>query len=112
MNNLLFSSIITLEDFFNNPSWPLSEHDLEQSPCCPIIDVGKFETMGKTFYSCRIHPGAWSIDLTGIEHHCRYQEPEKHKAELLEMLSTTKRIKRAQISIFLKSKIEEEKLLP
>jgi hypothetical protein len=86
LNNLSYSPI---EDFFSNPSWPLPEHDLEQSPCRPIIITDKFEIMGRAFYRCKIHPNVWSPDLTFIEYHCKYQEPDRHKAELSKLLSFT-----------------------
>lgn len=88
MNNLLCSPIVSIEDFFSNPSWPLPEHDLEHSPCYPIIDIDKFETMG-TYYRCKIHRKAWSPDLIGIEHHCKYDDPDLHKSEVLRSTSKT-----------------------
>jgi hypothetical protein len=85
MNNLSYSKpIVSIEDFFSNSSWPLPKHDLEQSPCRSIIDSGRFETMGRAYYYCKVHPSVWNIDLVGIEHHCRYQDTEKHKAAILE----------------------------
>jgi hypothetical protein len=95
MNNLLLPPIITLEDFYSNPSWPFPEHDLEQSPCRPIIDTGKLETMEKTFYRCKIHPNVWNIDLIGIEHHCKYQEPD-----ILLALKLIKECNEAKFSLF------------
>ena len=91
MNNLLYSPLISIEEFFDGSNRvPLPEHDLEQSPCCPIIDTDKLETMGKIFYYCKIHPDVWDIDLIGIEHHCKYQEPDIHKDEILKLLSINK----------------------
>ena len=91
MNNLLYSPPISIEEFFDDSNRePLPEHNLEQSPCRPIIDTDKLETMGKIFYRCKIHPGVWNIDLIGIEHHCKYQEPHIHKDEILKLLSINK----------------------
>ena len=91
MNNLLYSPLISIEEFFDDSNRePLPEHNLEQSPCRPIIDTDKLETMGKTFYRCKIHPDVWNIDLIGIEHHCKYQEPDIHKDEILKLLSINK----------------------
>ena len=65
MNNLLYSPLLSIEEFFDDSNRePLPEHNLEQSPCRPIIDTDKLETMGKTFYRCKIHPEVWNIDLT------------------------------------------------
>jgi hypothetical protein len=70
-----------IEDFFYNepelPWRPLPKHLLRQSPCYPII---KFDG---NFYYCIIHPNVWNIHLESIEHHCKYKEPEKHKAVIL-----------------------------
>jgi hypothetical protein len=88
VNNLSYSPIVSIEDFFSNPSWPLPKHDLGQSPCRPIIDTDRLKTMGRTFYRCKIHHKVWSPDLTFIEYHCKYEEPDKHKAKLLELSSS------------------------
>jgi hypothetical protein len=88
MNNLVYSPLLSIEEFFDDSNKePLPQHNLDQSPCRPIIETDKLKTMGKTFYRCKIHPDVWNIDLLGIEQHCRYQEPDKHKARLLELLS-------------------------
>ena len=88
--NLLYSSPISIEEFFDDSDRePLPEHNLEQSPCRPIIDTDKLETMGKIFNRCKIHPGVWNIDLIGIEHHCKYQEPDIHKVRYSKLLSNT-----------------------
>ena len=54
MNNLVHPSVVSVEAFFCDdvdPSWqPLPEHDIEQSPCRPVIDIDKLKTIGKTFY--------------------------------------------------------------
>jgi hypothetical protein len=88
MNNLSHSPVVSIDDFFSNPSWPLPKHDVEQSPCRPLFDIDKFETMG-TYFRCKIHTEAWSPDLVGIEYHCKYQETDRHKAELSKLLSIT-----------------------
>jgi hypothetical protein len=91
MNNLLYSPLLSIEEFFDDSNRePLPEHNLEQSPCRPIIDTDKLETMGKIFYRCKIHPEVLNIDLIGIEHHCRYQEHDIHKDEILKLLSINK----------------------
>ena len=49
MNNLLHSPLLSIEEFFDDSNRePLPEHNLEQSPCRPIIDTDKLETMGKS----------------------------------------------------------------
>jgi hypothetical protein len=77
--------IVPVEDFFHDgpdlPWQPLPSHTLEQSPCKPII-VKK----GK-FYYCKLHPKEIkNIYLDTIEQHCKYQDPNLHKAEILRLL--------------------------
>ena len=78
--------LIRLEEFFNdnnNLSWQSSpEHSLEESPCSPIIVKDEIKSMGQTIYKCKVHPDFWSIDIRGIEYHCKFYEPDKHKAEI------------------------------
>jgi hypothetical protein len=94
--------IITIEDFFyddpNLPWKPLPKHALVQSPCYPIIgkrnyyyynsnikeETGEFRNIVR--YYCKVHPNIESIDLEPIEHHCKYKEPDKHKAAILQFL--------------------------
>jgi hypothetical protein len=62
-------SIISVEFFHDDPNtpWkPLPEHNLEQSPCYPIIGVSAY--------------------LETIEHHCKYTDPEAHKSEISKSL--------------------------
>jgi hypothetical protein len=84
------SRLDIVEDFFSDPdsSWqPLSEHSLKESPCYPIVAEGEIKAMGQTIYLCKLHPEILNIDLATAEHHCKYVEPEKHKAEILRLLS-------------------------
>jgi hypothetical protein len=63
-----------------------SNDDLDQSPCRHIIDK-----KGQ-FYTCRLHPKeANSIYLDAIEQHCKYKDPEVHKAEILRLLELTEK---------------------
>jgi hypothetical protein len=73
-----------VEDFFyNNPSLPykpLPPHSLEQSPCYPVIGMNHKRRM----YYCKLHPKeSENVHLESIEHHCKYNEPEVHKLEIL-----------------------------
>ena len=84
------SRLDRIKDFYSDPdsSWqPLPEHSLEESPCYPIVTEGELKAMGQTIYLCKLHPEILNIDLGAVEHHCRYVEPEKHKAEILRLLS-------------------------
>ena len=92
--------ITTIEDFFhddpNLPWKPLPKHTLVQSPCYPIIGkriyynsninekTREFRSIDR--YYCKIHPNMESINLESIEHHCKYKEPDKHKAAILQFL--------------------------
>jgi hypothetical protein len=80
-----------IEEFFHDnpdtPWQPLPEHNLEQSPCCYIIEKERFKTSGQTYYRCKIHPEVWNINLVGIEHHCKYKDPDLHKSEALQSTS-------------------------
>ncbi|HEU4823511.1 MAG TPA: hypothetical protein VFS97_08820, partial [Nitrososphaeraceae archaeon] len=77
-----------IESFFHDPDTPWQrspEHDLEQSPCYYIIEKDKFKISGQTYYYCKIHPDVWNIDLVGVEHHCKYKDPDLHKSESLRL---------------------------
>jgi hypothetical protein len=78
-----------IEDFFHDdpdvPWEPLLEHELEQSPCYYIIEKDNFKASGQTYYYCKIHPEVWNINLVGIEHHCKYKDPDLHKSEALRL---------------------------
>jgi hypothetical protein len=80
-----------IEEFFHDnpdtPWQPLPEHNLEQSPCYYIIEKDRFKS-GQTYYRCKIHPEVWNINLVGIEHHCKYKDPDLHKSEVLRLIST------------------------
>jgi hypothetical protein len=69
-------------DVADLPYQPLPEHSLEQSPCYPII--GKNQKL----YFCRLHPEVKNVNLDPIEHHCKYKDPDYHKSEILNLLST------------------------
>jgi hypothetical protein len=54
--------------------------------------------MEQTLYLCKIHPETWSIDIRGVEQHCKYQEPDTHRAEILRVLSITEHTKKDHLS--------------
>jgi hypothetical protein len=56
---------------------PLPEHDLDQSPCYPII------AQKQGYFYCRLHPEIKNACLESIEHHIKNNDPEIHKSELL-----------------------------
>src|ERR671938_551018 len=88
------SSIVSVEEFFyddpNTPWKALPEHDLEQSPCYPIIGIRTYHNYKIPFYYCKLHLGIENVYLETIEHHCKYKEPNMHKSEILKLSSTTK----------------------
>jgi hypothetical protein len=67
----------------NTPWTPLTEHDLDYSPCYPIIAVKQ------GYYYCRLHPEIKNSYLESIEHHIKYKDPEMHKSELLKFPKLT-----------------------
>jgi hypothetical protein len=85
-SNDIVQPIVSVEEFFKDdpdtPWEPLPTHNLEQSPCYPII-----KNKGEEFYYCKLHPKVSSIHLDSIEQHCKYKDPDGHKAELLKHLS-------------------------
>jgi hypothetical protein len=81
-NNTKFTPIIPVERFFSeDTSLPLPQHPIEKSPCYPIVD---FKAAGKfVLFSCSMHPNIENVNLESIEHHCRYDNPTSHKAEIV-----------------------------
>ena len=59
------------------PYTPLSEHDLDQSPCYPNI------ALKQGYFYCRLHPDVRIEHHESAEHHVKYKDPDKHKLELL-----------------------------
>jgi hypothetical protein len=71
--------------FYDDPnkSWtPLPEHNLDQSPCYPIIAI-------KQNYYCILHPEVENIHLESIERHIKYKDPAAHKSELIKLPKLT-----------------------
>ena len=77
--------IVSVEDFFradpDKPSLPLPDHSLEQSPCYPII--GSKSSGDHIIYYCKLHHKVENTNLESIEHHCRFTDPDHHKAEIM-----------------------------
>jgi len=98
-NSFTFMPIVSVDEFFkDDPDKPYSalrNHPLEQSPCYPIIGVkpvGRF-----VMYYCEIcrpefanDSAVSNINLSSIEHHCKYKDPRCHKAEILARISGLK----------------------
>jgi hypothetical protein len=61
--------------------FPLPPHKLEESPCKSIIRVDNH-----SFYYCTLHPDIQNIHLESVEHHCKYQDREMHKSEIIKSL--------------------------
>ena len=51
------------------PYIPLPDHDLDQSPCYPII------AKKQGYFYCRLHPDIKYVHLESIEHHIKYKDP-------------------------------------
>jgi hypothetical protein len=78
--------IISIEDFFSdqtNKYEALPSHRIQQSPCYQIIGTKKIGQNEITFYYCKLHLNIENINLSAIEHHCKFSESEKHKQEIL-----------------------------
>jgi hypothetical protein len=87
-----FIPIEKLDEFFRNdhdkPYSALSSHQLESSPCYPIIGA---KTAGRfILYWCEIckpeFGSGTNIHLSSIEHHCKYYEGDRHRVEILSRL--------------------------
>jgi hypothetical protein len=84
LDEVKVSSIINF--YYNDPNkpWtPLSEHDLDQSPCYSIIAIKQ------NYYYCILHPEVKNIHLESIEHHIKYKDPAAHKSKLLKLPKLT-----------------------
>jgi hypothetical protein len=81
--------VISIEDFFyDDPDVeykPLPKHNLEQSPCYPIIGIHNNKYRVPLYY-CKLHPDVENIYLQSIEHHCKFSNPEFHKLEVQRLL--------------------------
>jgi hypothetical protein len=67
----------------------LPAHTLEQSPCYPIIiTIVKEECGRRESYLCKLHcyQGYSSTGLDTIEYHCKTNDPQLHKAEIIRLL--------------------------
>ena len=82
------NSYCSVEWFFHDvadlPYQPLPEHTVEQSPCYAVIGRNNANRL----YFCRLHPEVKNVYLDPIEHHCKYKDPDYHKSEILNLLST------------------------
>lgn len=87
-----FTPIIPVDEFFeddpdndNMPYSALRKHSLELSPAYPII--GAKPAGRHILYNCEIcRPEFTNINLSSIEHHCKYKDPDRHKAEIISRL--------------------------
>jgi MCM AAA-lid domain len=89
--------IVSVGEFFHDeqdvPYQPLSPHTLDQSPCYPIINkIGDF-------YHCKLHPKVRNIHLDPIEQHCKYKDPDLHKAEVERLTSESIIVKPEQVRV-------------
>lgn len=92
-----------IHDFFDDLDsqyQPLPSHSFEESPCHPIIGEAQSKINYKNdddlvvspiLYLCKLHPKVKSVHLSTIEHHCKYNDPELHKAEILRLLNIVKK---------------------
>jgi hypothetical protein len=81
--------IVNVDDFFHDSHdelWkPLPRHELEESPCFPII-----EKTDQGFYKCKLHHKVFSAYIDEIEKHCKFKDPEGHKNEILRLINGKK----------------------
>ena len=79
-----------IEEFFsgdlNLPWQPLPEHSIEESPCYRIMETSEIEHTGRKYYRCKIHSNIWNFDFEEIEYHCKYEEPDTHRKQILRLL--------------------------
>src|SRR5438270_13261095 len=79
--------IVSVYEFFD-PSIAyrqLPPHIVEQSPCYPIIIVKDDGVV----YCCKLHieeGGYGYTNMDAVERHCKTEDPELHKAEILRLL--------------------------
>ena len=74
-----------IENFFYSDNGQQEEHVIEESICRPLIGKQSYKPF---FYYCKEDPKVENINLKSIEDHIRLNEPERHKAKLLELLKT------------------------
>jgi hypothetical protein len=96
-NSFTFMPVVSVDEFFKDdhdkPYSALRSHSLEQSPCYPIIGA---KSAGRhIMYYCEVcHPefandsAVANINLSCIEHHCKYKDPDRHKAEIFKNFRT------------------------
>lgn len=58
---------------------------LQESPYYSIIETAPI--MNRTRYICKLHPEILFIDVAGVEHHCKYKDPDLHRSEALRFAS-------------------------
>jgi hypothetical protein len=61
------------------PHVSLPEHDLDQSPCYPII------AQKQGYFYCRLHPEIKNAHLESIGYRIKYKDPKGHESELLKL---------------------------
>lgn len=94
-----FTSIISVDEFFTDSDKlysALKDHQLEQSPCYLILGIRHVDGVKyDTIYYCELcqpehvnDSKVTSIHLSVLEHHCKYRDPERHKAEILARLKS------------------------
>jgi hypothetical protein len=74
-----------IHDNLDSPSEPPFGHSLQESPYYSIIETAPI--LNRTRYTCKLHPERLFIDLPGVEHHCKYDDPDLHKFEALRSTS-------------------------
>src|SRR6476620_5953818 len=71
-----------IEEFFASDNGQVEEHTVEESICMPLIGKQGHKPF---FHYCKICPKVEFLSLKSIEYHMRFNDPERHKAKLLEM---------------------------
>ena len=72
-----------IEEFFDSDSGQKEDHILEDSIFKPLIGI---QNNTPNFFYCKLDPKVENIHLKSIEDHIRLKDPQRHKANLLELL--------------------------
>src|SRR6476646_2066310 len=72
-----------IEEFFASDNGQVEEHTVEESICRPLIGKQGHKPF---FHYCKICPKVEFLSLKSIEHHIKFNDPERHKAKLLEII--------------------------
>lgn len=78
-------SVLVRVNFTNKFTGLINDNDPTRKPNCSIIEAAPI--MNKTRYTCKLRPRILFIDLAGVEHHYKYEDPGLHRSEALRFAS-------------------------